>query len=138
MTSLMYTHGVTCFTCHDAHGTAYAGSLRKPGSDVCLDCHGPSSPNGPRAATLAEHTHHAPGSTGSACVACVACHMPAIAQTIGDVNVRSHTFRFVAPAESDRLKIPNACNVCHADRSTEWAANALKSWGTVSPWRISR
>ena len=114
VTSLMYTHGVTCFTCHDAHGTAYEGSLRKPGSDVCLDCHGPSSPNGPRAATLAEHTHHAPGSAGSACVAC---HMPAIAQTIGDVNVRSHTFRFVAPAESDRLKIPNACNVCHADRS---------------------
>ena len=27
VTSLMYTHGVTCFTCHDAHGTEYPPSL---------------------------------------------------------------------------------------------------------------
>ena len=34
--------------------------------------------------------------------------MPKIQQTIADVNVRSHTFRFVTPATSDALKIPNA------------------------------
>ena len=28
--SLMYTHGVTCFSCHDAHGTDNHGMLRKP------------------------------------------------------------------------------------------------------------
>ena len=48
----------------------------------------------------------------------IACHMPKIAQTLGDVNVRSHTFRFVSPAKTDSEKIPNACNVCHTDKPT--------------------
>ena len=58
-----------------------------------------------------------------------------VAQTIGDVNVRSHTFRFVTPAEGERLKIPNACNVCHADRPPSWATEALRSWSERSAWR---
>jgi hypothetical protein len=63
--------------------------------------------------------------------------MPKIAQTLGDVKVRSHTFRFVTPAESDAMNIPNACNVCHADRSTAWASGALASWKERSPWRMA-
>ena len=134
VTSLMYTHGITCFTCHDVHGTANPANLRKPVNTLCLDCHGPGSPNGPHTATLAGHTHHKPDSEGSQCIAC---HMPKIAQTLGDVNVRSHTFHFVSPAMTDSLKIPNACNVCHADKSTEWAAGELKSWSERSPWRVA-
>ncbi|MBA0084936.1 MAG: cytochrome c3 family protein, partial [Acidobacteria bacterium Pan2503] len=71
--SLMYRRGITCFTCHDAHGTGNYAQLRKPAEQLCLDCHGPFSPNGPRTATLEQHTHHKKGSTGSQCVAC---HMP--------------------------------------------------------------
>lgn len=134
VTSLMYTHGVSCFTCHDAHGTDNPSLLRKPASMLCLDCHGPSSPNGPHAPTIEAHTHHAAGSPGNECVAC---HMPKIAQTLGDVNVRSHTFRFVYPDKTDDLKIPNACNVCHTDKTTAWAYDALKGWGDRSPWRIA-
>lgn len=132
--SQMYTHGVTCFTCHDAHGTKYPAQLRKPASALCLDCHTPGSPNGPRSATLEQHTHHLATSAGSECIAC---HMPKIAQTIGDVNVRSHTFRFVTPARTAGNKVPNACNVCHTDKTTEWSAAALKSWGERSPWRMA-
>lgn len=132
VTSRMYAQGVTCFTCHDAHGTDYASNLRKPASTLCLDCHGPTSPNGPRAVTLDQHTHHRAGSTGSECIAC---HMPKIAQTIADVNVRSHTFRFITPAMSDAEKIPNACTLCHADKSSAWATAALTSWSDRSPWR---
>ena len=134
VTSQKYAHGVSCFTCHDVHGTAFPANLRKPASSLCLDCHGPNSPNGPHAPTIAAHTHHAPDSAGSDCIAC---HMPKIAQTLGDVNVRSHTFRFVSPAMSDSLKIPNACNVCHADKTTAWASDALKTWADRSPWRVS-
>jgi predicted CXXCH cytochrome family protein len=133
--SLMYTHGVSCFTCHDTHGTVNDAVLRKPANVLCLDCHGPGSPNGPYASTIEEHTHHKTGSEGSECIAC---HMPKIQTTIADVNVRSHTFRFVTPAESDSLKIPNACNVCHADKSTSWATAALKSWTDRSPWRTAQ
>jgi formate-dependent nitrite reductase cytochrome c552 subunit len=77
---------------------------------------------------------HAAGSPGSLCVAC---HMPKIEQTIADVNGRRHTFHFVYPARTDNLKIPNACNVCHADKSTAWAANALTHWKDRSPWRTA-
>ena len=130
----MYAHGVTCFTCHDAHGTANHASLRKPASALCLDCHGPKSPSGPHAPTIEQHTHHLANSAGSECIAC---HMPKIAQTLGDVNVRSHTFRFVSPAKTDAMKIPNACNVCHTDKPTAWAADALKTWTDRSPWRMA-
>jgi predicted CXXCH cytochrome family protein len=132
--SLMYTRGVSCLTCHDAHGSPYDGMLRKPADALCLDCHGPSSPNGPHAASLEEHSHHEAGSAGAQCIGC---HMPKIAQTLGDVNVRSHTFRFVTPAESDAMKIPNACNVCHADKPTAWASDVLASWRERSPWRMA-
>jgi predicted CXXCH cytochrome family protein len=134
VTSLMYTHGVACFTCHDSHGSGHDALLRKPANELCLDCHGPNSPNGPRAPTIEQHTHHKPGSTGSECVAC---HMPKIAQTLGDVNVRSHNFHFVSPATTDALKVPNACNVCHSDKPTAWTAAALKSWSDRSPWRVA-
>ena len=133
VTSAMYTHGVSCSTCHDAHGSENEALLRKPASTLCLDCHGPKSPNGPHAPTIEEHTHHKIGSTGSQCIAC---HMPKIAQTLGDVNVRSHTFRFVTPAQTEALKIPNACNICHTDKSAAWTLNALKAWPERSPWRM--
>ena len=132
--SQMYAHGVTCFTCHDAHGSANESMLRKPAGELCLDCHGPKSPNGPHAATLEAHSHHKAGSAGSECIGC---HMPKIAQTIGDVNVRSHTFRFVSPGTTDAQKVPNACNACHADKPTSWAATTLSSWTDRSPWRTA-
>jgi predicted CXXCH cytochrome family protein len=132
-TSLMYTHGVTCFSCHDVHGTANNADLLKPANVMCLECHGPNSPNGPRTATVEEHTHHRAGSSGNECVNC---HMPRIQQTIADVNVRAHTFRFISPSEGERLKIPNGCAGCHADRGVAWATEALRAWKTVSPWRV--
>jgi len=135
VTSLMYTHGVTCFTCHDVHGTGYEADLRKPANVLCMDCHGPNSPNGPHTPTLEAHTHHKAGSPGSECIAC---HMPKIAQTIADVNVSSHTFRFIDPATADALYIPNACNVCHSDKTAAWASNALKTWDNLSPWRVAK
>jgi hypothetical protein len=61
--------------------------------------------------------------------------MPKIAETIDDVYVRSHTFRFVWPEQSEALKIPNACNLCHADKTNVWASLALKTWADRSPWR---
>ena len=131
--SLMYNRGVTCFSCHDPHGSDNEAMLRAPVNEVCLTCHGPNTQNGPHAATIEQHTHHAAGSTGSQCVSC---HMPKIEQTIADVNVSSHTFRFVYPDRTDSLKIPNACNVCHTDKSTAWATDALMHWTDRSPWRI--
>jgi predicted CXXCH cytochrome family protein len=130
----MYTHGVSCFNCHDVHGTGNNADLLKPANVMCLECHGPKSPNGPRASTIEEHTHHRAGSPGNKCISC---HMPKIEQTIADLDVRSHTFRFIPPSETVSLKIPNACNVCHTDKTPAWAADTLKTWSNVSPWRVA-
>jgi predicted CXXCH cytochrome family protein len=131
--SVMYRRGVTCFSCHDVHGTDNYAQLRKPADQLCMDCHGPLSLNGPRTATIEEHTHHKKGSAGSSCVAC---HMPKIETTIADVKVRAHTFAFITPAMTDKYKIPNPCTMCHVDKTTAWAAEALRSWPERSPWRI--
>lgn len=131
--STMYKRGVTCFGCHDVHGTNNDADLIKPSRDLCLTCHGPSSPNGPHTASIEAHTHHKVGSAGGECIAC---HMPKIEQTMGAVNVRSHTFEFITPAKTDAYKIPNACTGCHTDKTTAWATSTLKTWTNVSPWRV--
>jgi len=131
--SVMYRRGVTCFSCHDAHGTGNYAQLRKLADTLCLDCHGPLSPNGPRTATLEEHTHHRDGSPGSQCIAC---HMPKIETTLGDVKVRAHTFAFITPAMSDKYNIPNPCTSCHTDKTNAWATEALRKWPERSPWRL--
>jgi predicted CXXCH cytochrome family protein len=131
--SVMYRRGVTCADCHDVHGTKNYAQLRKPVNEICMDCHGAGSRNGPREATLAEHTHHKDGSEGSACVAC---HMPKIEAEIPGVFVRAHTFSFVAPAMTDKYKIPNPCTSCHMDKTTAWATNEINHWPERSPWRM--
>jgi len=133
--SVMYTRGITCFDCHDVHGTANYAQLRKPAQQLCLDCHGPQSPNGPRTATLEEHTRHKQDSAASQCIVC---HMPQI-ETEGppDTLVRSHTFRFIPPALTARYMIPNPCNSCHGDKSPGWAAETVRHWNERSPWRVN-
>lgn len=132
--SVMYTRGVTCFSCHDVHGTSNPAVLWKPATQICLDCHGPNGANGPRTPTIEAHTHHRAGSPGSECTAC---HMPKIEQTIGDVNVRAHTFKFITPAETETLGIPNPCDACHKDKPTGWTAKTLTTWTERSPWRMA-
>jgi predicted CXXCH cytochrome family protein len=130
--SQMYKRGVTCFACHDVHGTGNEADLLLPGNEVCTQCHGPQMQAGPQG-TLSYHTQHAEESEGSRCVAC---HMPPIARTVGNVMVRSHTFRFISPALTERYGVPNPCTTCHTDRSTEWALEALADWPAFSPWRV--
>ena len=45
--SVMYRRGVTCASCHDAHGTENYAQLRKPAATICLDCHAPNSSQWP-------------------------------------------------------------------------------------------
>jgi predicted CXXCH cytochrome family protein len=132
--SVMYKHGVTCASCHDVHGTDNYAQLRKPADKLCLDCHGPASPNGPHTATLEEHTHHMAGSSGSQCIVC---HMPKVeSEGVPGSFVRSHTFRFITPAMTDKYKMPNPCTLCHSDKTAAWATTELEKWSNVSPWRV--
>jgi predicted CXXCH cytochrome family protein len=130
--SVMYRRGITCSSCHDVHGTANDAQLRKSAEQICLECHGPSSPNGPHTASLEAHTHHKEGSAGSQCVAC---HMPAIeSEGVPGTFVHAHTFRFISPDMTDRYGIPNPCTSCHKDKNTAWAREAMSKWPEFSSW----
>ena len=131
--SLMYTRGVTCFSCHDPHGSDNVAMLREKGNAVCLTCHGPNSPIGPFADSIEAHTHHKLDSAGSQCVSC---HMPLIEETLGTVKVHAHTFRFITPATTQTLNVPNPCTLCHTDKTVEWAEQTLSGWTERSPWRM--
>ncbi|HVR85698.1 MAG TPA: DUF2231 domain-containing protein [Planctomycetota bacterium] len=133
--SQMYLKGITCYDCHDVHGTSISADLRRPGNKLCLGCHAPGAAIGPHEETLALHTHHKPDSPGNECANC---HMPKIEQTISDVMVRSHTFNFIPPTLKETAKTPNSCNSCHVDKSPDWALGVLKSWPEFSAWRMSR
>ena len=132
--STMYKRGVTCFSCHDVHGTQNNADLIRPANQVCLTCHNQKTPNGPPGDVTA-HTHHQTGSAGSECAGC---HMPKIEQTVANVNVRSHTFNVIFPASTTAYKIPNSCNGCHTDKDAKWAETELAKWPEVSPWRVAR
>lgn len=134
--SVMYRHQITCSTCHDVHGTDNYAELIKPANQICLDCHGPTSPNGPHEVSIEAHTHHKAGNPGSQCVAC---HMPAI-QSEGvpgpGENVHAHTFRFISPEMTEKYGIPNPCTTCHRDKTTAWATEAMNKWNGEPPWRL--
>jgi predicted CXXCH cytochrome family protein len=128
--SAMYRKGVGCWDCHDVHGTDHPADLIKPPASLCATCHGPESPAGPPGGTL-EHSHHTIGA-----VQCTDCHMPKIARTVADVNVRSHTFRFIPPSATERYGIPNPCTSCHTDLTPAAAKAEVARWPNVSAWRF--
>jgi len=132
VTSAMYQQGVGCWDCHDVHGTANSADLIKPPESLCGTCHGPESPAGPAGSTI-EHSHHSVGN-----VECYDCHMPKVARTIADVNVRSHTFRFIGPAATEQYGIPNACTACHSDMTPQDAEDTIARWPNISAWRLSQ
>ncbi|MGY3528287.1 multiheme c-type cytochrome [Bradyrhizobium sp. USDA 4452] len=112
--SAMFSVGVTCGDCHEPH----SGKLRRSGDSLCLGCH---------ANTFVSPAHHHHERT-EAEVTCVSCHMATRSYMVVDRR-HDHGFRIPRPDLSATLGTPNACNDCHADKSAEWAASAIASWG---------
>ena len=63
---------------------------------------------------------------------CTDCHMPTLAQAAtAEYNFDIHSHNFWAPDPLQTIRyggqdqMPNACNLCHTDKSPEWAAEAL-------------
>ncbi|MDR3534346.1 MAG: tetratricopeptide repeat protein [Rhodopila sp.] len=112
--SRMYRAGVTCSNCHEPHSTA----LRAEGNSLCAQCHMPAKFDGP------EHHHHQAGSAGAQCVNC---HMATKTYMIVD-DRRDHSLRVPRPDLSVSIGTPNACNQCHRDRSSHWAASTVAQW----------
>lgn len=87
-------------------------------NEACLQCHEPMR------ADVAAHTRHAPASSGSSCYNC---HMPYT--TYGLLKtIRSHTVGVPSVRESVRTGRPNACNLCHLDKTLQWTGETLERW----------
>ena len=120
---------LSCFSCHTLHKTSddprpltqWADdqlSAGKDGDVACVQCHPSIRDN------VSGHTMHKANSTGSSCYNC---HMPYT--TYGLLKtIRSHTVSSPSVAESVEHDRPNACNLCHLDRTLEWTNAALEQW----------
>jgi len=111
-----------CTHCHSTHeGGPEAGAEdRQEHIDACLSCHGELEEEAAQRA----HSRHE-----TELVSCLDCHMPRIVQGF---KVYNRTHRISSPNEPHILAtgMPNACNLCHLDKSLVWARDELeKGWG---------
>jgi len=112
--SKMYREGVSCKNCHNVH----SNKLLAPGKNVCFQCHTPEIYDQPK------HSKHALKADSPDCISC---HMPKQYQMIVDARA-DHSMRIPRPDVSLKTGSFNACNNCHQDQSTQWAATAFKDW----------
>jgi hypothetical protein len=88
------------------------------GDQGCIQCHSRDQYAG------SDHTHHVIGSSGSRCYNC---HMPHT--TYGLLKaIRSHQIDSPNVSVSVEFGRPNACNLCHLDKTLAWSAENLESW----------
>ena len=63
--------------------------------------------------------------------------MPVSTYMVIDKRHEPHSLRGPRPDLSVKLfGTPNACNDCHADKSSQWAADAIKRWNSPVPKRF--
>lgn len=117
----------SCESCHAMHQGDPRGQLHpeRTGNAACTQCHLQLT----AAPALAAHTRHDPSGSGARCVSC---HMPEIVYGLVNVHV-SHRIEVPEPAKQARDARPDACTLCHVDRSQPWAAEALESWKRPGP-----
>jgi predicted CXXCH cytochrome family protein len=111
---------LTCLSCHSMHHSDPDAQVTqsKESNESCLQCHKSFRDK------LEQHTHHLAGSTGSLCYNC---HMPYT--TYGLLKaIRSHQIDSPSVAKTQATGRPNACNLCHLDRSLGWTAGYLAKW----------
>jgi len=128
---------LSCFSCHTMHQTSedarpvaeWANDQLAPqalGNGACLQCH----PSIARGAGAEAHTRHRAESSGSSCYNC---HMPFT--TYGLLKtIRSHQISSPSVQSTRATGRPNACNLCHLDKTLAWTAQYLNDWyGVAKP-----
>ncbi|MCA9604897.1 MAG: hypothetical protein KC619_04860 [Myxococcales bacterium] len=120
-----------CTSCHSMHEADPDRQIQGPhdADAMCTECHADHALD-PEA-----HTHHPVASAGGRCVSC---HMPYSAYALL-MATRSHQMDGpTATGQGGRAR-PNACNLCHLDRSIGWSAVYLSRWyGQRSPTTAER
>jgi tetratricopeptide (TPR) repeat protein len=117
--SKMYQAGVTCIECHTRDVT----KPQLKGNDLCMKCHNGGFPKAPVIAP-AGHGHHKLADKGGECIGC---HMPVTVYMQRHPR-HDHGFTIPDPLLTKELNIPNACNRCHANQTTDWAVKYTADW----------
>jgi hypothetical protein len=130
---------VSCGTCHNPHGHDAQGEdiqknptslkFRDQPDLMCVGCHS----NLKNDTAVAAHTHHRVNSEGSRCVAC---HMPRIMDALL-FEARTHQIDDIPKAEMTlrfgQQESPNACLLCHAEKTPQWLSQQLSTWKLGAP-----
>jgi hypothetical protein len=119
LSSKMHERGVTCVDCHNPHSM----KTILPGNDLCMRCHSGAFTNAPVINPLG-HSHHMALSKGNQCIGC---HMPVTVYMQREAR-HDHGFTTPDPLLTKELNIPNACNRCHADKTSDWAVKYTEQW----------
>jgi len=114
--------GVSCVFCHVSHSHGEtAHQTRWVGNHRCLICHEEKK-------DLQAHIPYMQPQSAF----CTDCHMPTLAKAATaeyNFDIHSHTFWPPDPAATIRYggqeAMPNACNLCHTDKTPQWAAQVL-------------
>jgi hypothetical protein len=120
---------LSCFSCHTMHKAANDPRPVKEwaddqltsgleGNEACLQCH-PSFRTNPTA-----HSNHRAESAGSSCTNC---HMPYTSYGLLK-TLRSHQISSPSVTTSRETGRPNACNLCHLDKTLGWTSDYLYKW----------
>lgn len=117
---------MSCTSCHDAHAPGVDGTAQLVDTitETCLGCH-----NDKR--KIVEHMPYHQTASTQYDFTCADCHMPKLATSAVEFDVRSHSFLQPNPQGSiDHGGVdvmPNACNQCHTDlgEEPEWAVQTI-------------
>ncbi|HVY69566.1 MAG TPA: multiheme c-type cytochrome [Verrucomicrobiae bacterium] len=111
---------LSCLSCHSMHKSDPVNQVaaRMETAEACFQCHKSLRDN------VTTHTRHKSGSSGSDCYNC---HMPHT--TYGLLKaIRSHYIDAPKVKTTVETGRPNACNLCHLDKSLGWTAKQLTAW----------
>ena len=108
---------MSCVSCHSMHKSdpndQLASGMRT--NKACLQCHKEMSDD------VSAHTLHPVNSAGSNCYNC---HMPHTSYGLLKA-IRSHTIETPNVETTLETGRPNACNLCHLDKTLDWTAEHL-------------
>ena len=108
---------MSCLSCHSMHKSDPNDQLARGmrSNQACLQCHKEMAND------ITAHTRHAANSAGSNCYNC---HMPHTSYGLLKA-IRGHTIESPDVATTIETGRPNACNLCHLDKTLDWTAEHL-------------